>query len=59
MMARRRALTAKLVVATGVLRPRNPVVLAAKKRKAGPHGPSTKAIRQQEKRRLKKLFEQN
>ncbi|MGE5338916.1 MAG: hypothetical protein ACM3PU_13885 [Gemmatimonadota bacterium] len=38
--------------------PRNPLVLAARKRAAGPHGPSTKALRQQEKRKLKKLLDQ-
>lgn len=39
-------------------RPRNPVAVAARKRAAGPHGPSRKAQRQQEKRKLRKLLGQ-
>ena len=57
-MARRRARAAGFTVTTGVPAPRNPVVVAARKRAAGPHGPSKKAVRQQEKRRLKKLLDQ-
>ena len=37
--------------------PRNPIALAARKRAAGPHGPSRKAQRLLEKRKLKKLLE--
>lgn len=40
-------------------RPRNPIALAARRRAAGPHGPSRKALRQQEKRKLKKLLGQD
>lgn len=40
----------------GARAPRNPIALAARKRAAGPHGPSRKAQRLQEKRKLKKLL---
>jgi len=50
---------AKLIVRTRTLAPRNPVVIAARKRAAGPHGPTTKAQRLLEKRKLKKLLEQS
>jgi len=39
------------------VKPRNPLTVAAKRRAAGPHGPSTKALRQRAKRQLKKLLE--
>jgi hypothetical protein len=39
--------------------PRNPIAVAARKRAAGPHGPSRKARRLQEKRKLKKLLDQD
>lgn len=44
----------KTVITVPVARPRNPVTLAARKRVAGPHGPSRKAERQAAKIRLKK-----
>jgi hypothetical protein len=39
--------------------PRNPFAVAARQRAAGPHGASTKARRQQQKRQLRKLLEQS
>jgi hypothetical protein len=57
-MGRRRTQALKRAARARVPAPRNPVAIAAKKRAAGPHGPGTKAIRQQEKRKLKKLLEQ-
>jgi hypothetical protein len=38
-------------------KPRNPYAVLARNRASGPHGPSRKARRQQEKRALKKLIE--
>jgi hypothetical protein len=43
----------------GKLLPRNPFAVAARQRAAGPHGPSSKARRQHEKRQLKKLLSQS
>lgn len=57
-MGRRRTQALKRAARARIPAPRNPLAVAAKKRVAGPHGPSTKAIRQQEKRKLKKLLEQ-
>lgn len=37
-------------------KPRNPLTAAAKQRAAGPHGPTRKGRRLQEKRNLKKLL---
>jgi hypothetical protein len=37
-------------------KPRNPVAVAAKSRKAGPHQQSPSSLRQQQKRFLKKSF---
>ncbi len=42
-----------------VARPRNPIALAARRRAAGPHGPSRKAQRRREKLKLKKLLDQD
>jgi hypothetical protein len=47
----------KLVFRTDGLRPRNPLVVAARKRPAGPHEPTPGARRQAAERRLKKLLE--
>ncbi len=44
----------RTVITVPIARPRNPVTLAARKRVAGPHGPSRKAERQAAKIRLKK-----
>lgn len=44
----------RMTVTVPVARPRNPLSLAARKRSAGPHGPSHKAERQAAKLRLKK-----
>jgi hypothetical protein len=38
-------------------KPRNPLVVVAGKRKAGSHLPETGAVRQAEKRKLKKLID--
>ncbi len=57
-MKQGRAARQKKVQGARIPAPRNPVVLAARKRAAGPHGPSGKALRQQEKRKLKKLLDQ-
>jgi hypothetical protein len=46
----------KLMFRTDGLRPRNPLVVAARKRLAGPHQPTRGAERQLAKRRLKKLL---
>lgn len=45
---------AKTVIVIPAARPRNPLSIAARKRAAGPHGPSHKAERQAAKVRLKK-----
>ena len=37
--------------------PRNPFAVAARQRAAGPHGPTNKAKRLQDKRQLKKLLD--
>lgn len=47
----------RTVITVPVARPRNPVTLAARKRVAGPHGPSRKAERRAAKVRLKKRQE--
>ncbi len=41
------------------IKPRNPLTVAAKRRAAGPHGPSTKGLRQRAKRQLKKLLDEH
>jgi hypothetical protein len=48
----------KLVFRTDGLRPRNPLVVAARKRVAGPHEPTAGARRQAAKRRLKRLLDE-
>ena len=45
---------AKRKVVAAKVRPRNPLAIAARKRSAGPHGPSRKAERAAAKVRLKK-----
>lgn len=47
----------KLMFRADGLRPRNPVALGARKRAAGVHQKSTGALRQQAKRRLRRLIE--
>ena len=49
----------KLVFRTDGLRPRNPVVTAARKRAAGPHQPTPGGQRQLAKRRLKRLLSES
>ncbi|MFM2399745.1 MAG: hypothetical protein RL341_1902 [Pseudomonadota bacterium] len=51
----RQKLTFKLPVA----KPRNPLVVPAGKRKAGSHAPDPSAVRQAEKRKLKKLLDES
>jgi hypothetical protein len=46
----------KLMFRTDGLRPRNPLVVAARRRPAGPHGPTPGGQRQAAKRRLKRLL---
>lgn len=47
----------KLMFRADGLRPRNPVAVVARKRAAGVHQKSTGALRQQAKRRLRRLIE--
>ena len=49
----------KLVFRTDGLRPRNPLVVAARRRPAGPHQAGAGALRQAAKRRLKRLLSEN
>jgi len=46
----------KLMFRADGLRPRNPVAVAARKRQAGPHGPSKGGARQMAKRRFRRQF---
>ncbi len=46
----------KLVFRTDGQRPRNPIALAARKRPAGPHEPTTGGQRQLARRQLKRLL---
>ena len=48
------ARSAKAVLSVAAPRPRNPLTVAARKRSAGPHGPTGKAQRAAAKVRLKK-----
>ena len=47
----------KLMFRTDGLRPRNPLAIAARKRAAGVHEKSRGALRQQAKRRLRRLLD--
>jgi len=47
----------KLMFRTDGLRPRNPVALIARKRAAGAHEKTPGALRQQAKRRLRRLID--
>lgn len=47
----------KLMFRTDGLRPRNPLAVAARKRPAGAHQKTAGALRQQAKRRLRRLVE--
>lgn len=47
----------KMVFRTDGLRPRNPVALVARRRAAGVHEKSPGALRQQAKRRLRRLID--
>jgi hypothetical protein len=49
----------KLVFRTDGLRPRNPLVVAARRRPAGPHTATPGGRRQAAKRRLKRLLGQS
>ena len=49
----------KLVFRTDGLRPRNPLVVAARRRPAGPHAPTPGGLRQAARRRLKRLLGEN
>jgi len=49
----------KLVFRTDGLRPRNPLVVAARRRPAGPHGPTPGGRRQAAKRRFKRLLHES
>ena len=49
----------KLVFRTDGLRPRNPLVVPARRRPAGPHQPGAGALRQVAKRRLKRLLSES
>ncbi len=48
----------KLVYRTDGLRPRNPLVVAARKRSAGPHTVTPGGQRQAARRRLKRLLDE-
>jgi hypothetical protein len=55
-LAKRQKLTIRVEPSQRALKPRNPLVVPARQRSAGPHQKSVSAVRQGQKRALKKVL---